>query len=477
MSEGCAEKGSVTLKTPKGTRDYSREWLRLRCRVIDCVRECCLAHDAEELDTPCFELRDLLSNKYGEDQKLIYHLEDFDGELLSLRYDLTVPFARYLGANRMVGGMRRFQVGKVYRRDNPKMNRGRMREFFQCDFDIAGRNAGPMVADAEVLLVAVRVLDKLRLPSYVIKLNHRKVLQGVLMECGVEQRQIRTVCSSIDKLDKRDWSEVRSELVSQKDIPEAIADRIGQYVTTNRTLDALRADPSLQKSKQVSEGLVEIDALLSHLESFRVRERVVFDCALARGLDYYTGVIYEAVLTGVEEGSVGTVAAGGRYDGLVGKIAGGGLNVPCVGISFGIERIVTVLEERMRLFPALFRPVETEVYVASAQSGFLSQRLGLVRTLLDAGLSVGYSGKQRAKFLDQVQYCENNHIPFCLVIGQSEVEDGVVKLREVETRTESVIKRDCLVEEMKRLVADFHHRQAQQIEKNGFPLLTASRPQ
>ncbi|KAL7672031.1 hypothetical protein ACOME3_006929, partial [Neoechinorhynchus agilis] len=452
--------------------------------IIECVRDCCLAHDAEEIDTPCFELRDVLSNKYGEEQKLIYNLEDFEGELLSLRYDLTVPFARYLASSRVLF-MRRFQVGKVFRRDNPKMTRGRLREFYQCDFDIAGK-FGPMITDAEIILLASRVMDRLNMPDYVIKLNHRNILKGILIHCGVKESQIKTVCSSVDKLDKKPWIEIHDELIQVKGISQDVVERIGIYIekrpddiTGIGLLDRLRTDTSLKSSKIINQGLDDIELLLKYLEAFGILNRIQFDYALARGLDYYTGVIYEVVLknfevSGEDGGSVGTVAAGGRYDDLVRTIAGReGINVPCIGISFGIERMVTVLKQRLDCLSEkrIFRTVETEVYVATAQSGFIIERLQLLKMLLDNGIKVAYSAKSRPKFLDQIQYCEQRNIPFCLIIGQSEIEQGVVKLKDVNTRVERLIKREELIDEVRRLVKDFRIENNKEMVMHGFSII------
>uniref|UniRef100_A0ACD6AIC8 Uncharacterized protein n=1 Tax=Avena sativa TaxID=4498 RepID=A0ACD6AIC8_AVESA len=197
-------------KIPKGTRDFGEDKMAIRERVFSMITGVFKMHGAVALDTPVFELRETLMSKYGEDSKLIYDLADQGGELCSLRYDLTVPFARYLAMNNK-SAMRRYQIAKVYRRDNPA--RGRYREFYQCDFDIAGVYE-PMEADFEVIKVLTELLDKLDIGMYEIKLNHRKLLDGMLEICGVPSDKFRTVCSSIDKLDKLTLEQVKKELVS-----------------------------------------------------------------------------------------------------------------------------------------------------------------------------------------------------------------------------------------------------------------------
>lgn len=176
-----------------------------------------------------FELKEVLTGKYGEDSKLIYDLADQGGELCSLRYDLTVPFARWLAMNPTIQSIKRYHIAKVYRRDQPAMKKGRMREFYQCDFDIAGVY-DPMLPDAEILRITTEILDSLDLGTYTIKINHRKILDGLFEVCGVPTDKIRQISSAVDKLDKMPWEDVKKEMTEEKGLPEEIADKIGQYV-------------------------------------------------------------------------------------------------------------------------------------------------------------------------------------------------------------------------------------------------------
>lgn len=198
-----------TLKTAKGTRDYGPQQAALRQGVLDKIVTIFRKHGAESIDTPVFELKEVLTGKYGEDSKLIYDLKDQGGEILSLRYDLTVPLARYLAMSK-ISSIKRYHIAKVYRRDNPSMTRGRYREFYQCDFDIAG-SYDPMLADAECVKVVSEILSSLSVGEFVIKLNHRQLLDGIFETCGVPAEQFRTICSSVDKLDKvsvHHWREI-----------------------------------------------------------------------------------------------------------------------------------------------------------------------------------------------------------------------------------------------------------------------------
>ncbi|KAM6923500.1 histidine--tRNA ligase-like [Xenentodon cancila] len=222
-------KHQFVLKTAKGTRDYNPKQMAIRERVFNTIISCFKRHGAETIDTPVFELKETLTGKYGEDSKLIYDLKDQGGELLSLRYDLTVPFARYLAMNKITN-IKRYHIAKVYRRDNPAMTRGRYREFYQCDFDIAGQY-DPMIPDADCLKIVHEILSELELGDFCIKVNDRRILDGMFAVCGVPDDKFRTICSTVDKLDKMSWEDVKKEMVNEKGLSEEAADQIGEYVS------------------------------------------------------------------------------------------------------------------------------------------------------------------------------------------------------------------------------------------------------
>ncbi|XP_039281025.1 histidine--tRNA ligase isoform X2 [Nilaparvata lugens] len=297
--DGDESSKNFVLKTAKGTRDYDPKAMALRNSVLDKIVKVFKRHGAETIDTPVFELKEVLTGKYGEDSKLIYDLADQGGEILSLRYDLTVPFARYVAMNK-ISSIKRYHIARVYRRDNPSMQKGRYREFYQCDFDIAG-SYDPMLPDAECLRVVSEILSDLKLNSYVIKVNHRLLLDGIFETCGVPAEKFRTICSAVDKLDKSPWTEVKQEMVDEKGLPAEVADRIGEYVRMNGGLDLidkLAGDVGLMTSQSATAGLAAMRLLLKYVDLYGITDRISFDLSLARGLDYYTGVIYEAVLQG-----------------------------------------------------------------------------------------------------------------------------------------------------------------------------------
>lgn len=310
-----------------------------------------------------------------------------------------------------------------------------MREFYQCDFDIAGANFDPMVPDAEVLKIASEVFEELGWHGrYTIKLNHRKILDGIFAVCGVPPEKIRPISSAVDKLDKMPWSDVRREMTEEKGLDGAVADKIETYVVRKGgrdLLEELLKDEVLTANASAKQGLDEMGLLMEYLEAFQVLDKISFDLSLARGLDYYTGVIYEvvtegsapAIATGNPEAQnlqkagkkdkatganiddddrsndpsvgVGSVAAGGRYDDLVGMFSSKA-QIPCVGISFGVDRIFSITKARMEREKGAesLRASEVDVYVMAfggkGFNGMLKERMEVCNKLWAAGIKVSY---------------------------------------------------------------------------------------
>jgi len=439
--------GKLILKTAKGTRDYQPTQMAVREKVFTRIINTFKRHGAETIDTPVFELKEVLTGKYGEDSKLIYDLADQGGEILALRYDLTVPFARYCAMNKITN-IKRYHIAKVYRRDNPSIARGRLREFYQCDFDIAG-SYDVMIPDAECVKIVQEILSSVDVGPFVIKVNHRMILDGIFEVCGVKTDMFRTICSSVDKLDKSPWEEVKQEMTEEKGLDEAAADRIGEFVRMSGGEELIKEllAGKLAESKRAKQGLEEMSTLLRYCKLYGCGDVVSFDLSLARGLDYYTGVIYEAVLCGDakdesgEEIRVGSVAGGGRYDGLVGMFDPKGRSVPCVGVSIGIERLFSIMEANMAKKKEQIKTVDTQVYVISAQKNMTEERMKVVTELWTGDVRAEHSYKKSPKMLNQLQYCEEQGIPYAIVIGESEIAAGIVKLRDISTRQEVEVSR------------------------------------
>ena len=467
------DKKQEMIKNPKGTRDWSGEDVDILEDILAQISSVFRKHAGKKLDTPVFEREEVLKGKYGEDSKLIYDLKDQGGELLSLRYDLTVPFARWLAMNPNIKNYKRFAISKVYRRDQPAISKGRMREFYQCDIDFAGPS-DPMIADSEVIAIICEVFESLQWHGrYTIKINDRRILDGMFEVCGVPADKIRSISSAVDKLDKSPWSEVRQEMVETKGLEPEVADRIQTYVTRKGgkdLLEVLQKDEQLLANPKAKQGIEEMAMLMDYLESWQALDKISFDLSLARGLDYYTGIIYEVVTEGsapavaqtngeakevqkpakkekrqVEEDEdrsndpsvgIGSVAAGGRYDHLVERFRPNA-DMPCCGISFGVDRIYSITKARIAKGETFdyITSQKPDVYVMAfgggGFDGMTKQRIGVAKVLLDAGLKVEFSYKKRPKPQVQFKAAETAGAPLAVILGEDEQMKGEVRVKEM----------------------------------------------
>ncbi|GJQ12042.1 hypothetical protein GpartN1_g3833.t1 [Galdieria partita] len=454
-------KRTVKAKVPKGARDFLPEQMAIREKAFRIVSKVFDRHGAVAIDTPVFELKETLTGKYGEDSKLIYDLADQGGELLSLRYDLTVPLARFLATHKITN-LKRYHISRVYRRDNPAIQRGRFREFYQCDFDIAG-NFSRMVPDAEVIKVLCEVLDDLAavssfhakiLSSYKVKVNHRGLLDSIFELCGVPKEKIRAISSAVDKLDKESWNNVRYEMIEKKGLDPCIADKIGSYVlrrdNPQKMLSSLYEDPHLSSIARSS--LEDMELLLKYLEDLGVGDCLIFDLSLARGLDYYTGLIFEAVLTTDSNTSLGSIGAGGRYDNLVDMFSS--RSVPCVGCSLGIERILTIYETAEREWASSMgrkiKANKTQVWIASIGEQMIRERMKLANELWKGNIAAEFSYAEKPKLNKQLQHALEEEIPLLAIIGEDELKRGMVNLKILATNEQKEVNRTEIVDAVKQ---------------------------
>eukprot|EP00924_Labyrinthula_sp_SR-Ha-C_P012349 snap_masked-scaffold_10-processed-gene-4.30-mRNA-1 protein AED:0.03 eAED:0.03 QI:0/-1/0/1/-1/1/1/0/494 len=458
-------KVKYVAKTAYGMKDYGPEECKVREEVIQKISNVFKLHGAVSIETPVVELKATLTGKYGEDaeagnedEKLIYDLKDQGGELLSLRYDLTVPFARYCGQNN-VEAIKRYAMAKVYRRDRPNMAKGRYREFYQCDLDIAGQYER-MTADAECIAVLCEILGQFDI-EFLVKINHRELLDGIFATAEVQQELFRTVCSSVDKLDKLPWEDVKKELM-EKGLEDSQAEKIWKYaqifgkgnVAANELLDKLLSDEEL--CTNCGEGVKDLKLMMEYCEALGVNlDRIEINLSLARGLDYYTGIIYEAGCLDQTGTGVGSIAGGGRYDNLIGSFRRKNKVVPCVGVSVGIERLFAILQSKKN---EKGRKNDTEVLVCVVGVGkdqrkeFLKQRMKWLNTLWTAGIKAETLWKMNPKPLTQFQVAEDQKIRVALVLGPRELEEGKVKVRNVETREEELVSTDAAIEKIKSIL-------------------------
>ncbi|MGH2560735.1 MAG: histidine--tRNA ligase [Thermomicrobiales bacterium] len=424
----------------KGFRDYLPRQMILRQRIIQTVREIFERHGFEPLDTPALEYLEVLTGKAGENEKLMYQFEDQGGREVGLRYDLTVPLARVVAMhqNDIVMPFKRYHIAPVWRAEKPQ--RGRFREFWQCDADIAG--SASMVADAEIISMIAEVLTAFGLPNFTVLISHRRLLSGLAQSAGVPLDLAGTIYRSVDKLTKIGVEGVQREMADHG-IEAGAAQRVLDAVTIegppNEVLDQLRDHHSAIPS--VAEAVEDLHELFALLPEFGVPATAYrLDLSLARGLDYYTGPVYEAV---VVEPKVGSVAGAGRYDDLVGSFLG--RPVPATGMSIGLERIIEVVEQ-FDLLPVPSTVAEAVVIVAPETIG---QGAGVAARLRAVGVNVDFSLQARRSFGDQLKYAGRKGIPVAVIIGSAELDQGLATVKDLASGVQESFQLDDLADRVK----------------------------
>jgi histidyl-tRNA synthetase len=437
----------IKPQLPSGMRDFLPGDMIRRAYVIDTISEVFQTFGYEPLQTPVMELKDTLLGKYGEDaEKLIYYAQHPQGkEQLALRYDLTVPLARAFAMHEAELSLpfKRYQIAPVWRAERPQ--RGRFREFYQCDADTVG--VAGMEADAESVNVIVMAMQRLGFAKFAIKINNRKLLTGIGQYAGLTGDALSNLYRSIDKLDKIGPEGVRGEM--QKGGLEAtVIDKIMALV-----VDARPADPygyttggtilatmrkTLDAIPAAQDGLNELDQMLKYLEAMNVPgEHIELDFSMVRGLSYYTGPIFEAVLLSDDpEERVGSVSGGGRYDDLIGLFRRESL--PTVGMSLGIERLITILEKR-NAYPADLSKTVVDVLVTVFTPETRSASMTLAARLREAGIrtELFMQDKQIGK---QLGYADKKGIKIAAVLGPDEIARGEAKFKRLSDQHEVVAK-------------------------------------
>jgi histidyl-tRNA synthetase len=422
---------------PEGTRDLGPEQVRKRTYIFDTVRAVFVKFGFQPLETPAMENLSTLTGKYGEEgDKLLFKILN-NGDFLSgadadalatknsgkltasiakrgLRYDLTVPFARYVVMNRgtLSFPFKRYQIQPVWRADRPQ--RGRYREFYQCDVDVIGSDS--LLYEAELVQIYDEAFAKMKLPV-VIKINNRKVLFGIAEAAGIADR-FMDMTVAIDKLDKVGMDGVRKEL-SERGIPES-AISILEKVLATPDISALK--PIFASSETGLKGLEELERVFQLLSKSPLQNELKFDITLARGLSYYTGCIFEVSAKDYQMGSIG---GGGRYADLTGVFGVPGLSG--VGVSFGADRIYDVLEG-LNLFPENLSE-SVKIMLASFDEPSFEYAFQCATELRAAGVSVEVY-PEPGKLKKQFEYVAKRGIPFVAIIGESEMAAKTLTIKD-----------------------------------------------
>ncbi|MBS5796917.1 MAG: histidine--tRNA ligase [Dysgonomonas mossii] len=442
---------------PKGTRDFSPEEMAKRNYIFDTIREVFKLYGFRQIETPAMENLSTLMGKYGEEgDKLLFkilnsgdYLKDLsDEELLEknstrlatkisekgLRYDLTVPFARYvvMHRNEITFPFKRYQIQPVWRADRPQ--KGRYREFFQCDADIVGSDS--LINEVELIQIADEVFSRFGI-RVSIKLNNRKILSGIAEIIG-EAEKITDITVAIDKLDKIGLEKVNEELAS-KGIPQKAIEQLQPIIllqgTNEEKLNTLKT--VLKNSETGIQGVNELEYILNKLKIVGIRCELELDLTLARGLNYYTGAIIEVKALDVQ---IGSITGGGRYDNLTGIFGLSG--VSGVGISFGADRIFDVLNQ-LDLYPK-DSIQNTQVLFVNFGEKEEAHILPLILKMRQKGISTEIF-PEAAKMKKQMSYADSNKIPYVAIVGENEINENKITLKDMTSgEQKSLTLEECI---------------------------------
>ncbi len=435
----------LQARLPRGMRDILPEKMIRRRYVIEVIRTVFEEFGFEPLQTPALERRETLEGKYGADaEKLVYYANHPGGkEELALRYDLSVPLCRVVASNRdLLKPFKRYQIAPVWRADRPQ--RGRYREFYQCDADTVGSSS--VLADAETVDVIHEILTRLGFERFVVNLNNRKILTGIGEFSGVPASRLGRLYRSIDKLEKIGLDGVRRELESSRIPREAVA-RLLELLGTTGDNRRILTDLAGQLSGQpiALEGIRELEEMLSYLQELGIdEERVRVRFAMVRGLEYYTGPIYE---TTIEDPPMPSITGGGRYDRLIGMFQDESL--PATGTTIGIERIIDAMEE-LEMFPPQVGRTVTQVLVTLFDEDTVTGSLRLAGSLRRHGIRTELS-HQAQGLGGQIKYADRKGIPFVAILGPDELEQGNVTVKHLPSGRQQTVAR----EEAAALVRDW----------------------
>ena len=429
----------------RGTRDFGPEQMAKRNFIFETIRRSFQRYGFLPLETPAFENLSVLMGKYGEegDQLLfkILNSGDFSGKLIEkdlqegykpltskisekgLRYDLTVPFARYVVMNRGTLAMpfKRYQIQPVWRADRPQ--RGRYREFYQCDADVVGTDS--LLCESEIVTLLHEILPALGITDFTVKINNRKILTGIADIIGAQGME-GPLCVAIDKLDKIGKDKVIEELAERgfSDNSITLLNPIFSLSDLDEPFKELRE--WLQNSEIALKGIDELEEVWNMVKLLGLENpKIQFDVTLARGLSYYTGAIFEVKANNVQ---IGSISGGGRYDNLTGTFGVPGISG--VGISLGVDRIYDVMEE-LNLFPDN-QTTSTKVMLSNFDKESFQFGLSILPKLRLAGINAEMY-PDSVKLKKQLDYADRKNIPFVVLIGSDEIQSGQLTLKNMKT--------------------------------------------
>jgi histidyl-tRNA synthetase len=434
------------LRVPLGTRDLFGNELYVRDYITKIATECFECYGGVKLETPVMECMSTICALYGEEfNKLVYKLDD-DGDKLFMRYDLTLPLARFINMNGLKQ-FRRYQLGKSYRKDDPQISKGRFREFYQYDFDIIGDDQGTRLYEFEILDLFDNVLLRLLENTFKIKVNDRRFIIELLLHIGVPDEKINTVSATLDKLDKKSILEIQSEL-AEKGIGQSVINNIFAIIT-----DINKCSTSMEMIQYfIDMGIVSVNYICEIIK-LNISSRILFDPFMVRGMSYYTGMIFEAEYDN-KDVMPSSIGGGGVYNKMVfakNKILISAKNKnnesPCsaVGMSLGVERIATILIQNTKFMTDLTsKQTKFDIFIATIGKDMVIQRLKLASELRKLNYKVTMSHLENPKMRSQFNEVFELKIPLMIVLGESELVSNTVKIKEIEKSVEFTYDRTDL---------------------------------
>lgn len=416
----------------KGTRDFLPNEMIHREEVQKIMRSVFQKYGFEPIETPAIEYLNVLTGKYGEDaDRLIYRLKYKEGtkDEAALHYDLTVPFSRVIAMNKdLPKPFKRYQIQPVWRADSPQPNQGRFREFVQCDIDAVGSKS--MLVDAEIICIVNEILTALKFQNFIIKINNRKVLNGLVAYVGLDTSLTGEICRSIDKLDKISFDEVAKEL-KEKNVPDDAISKL-ETVVSGGTITIADAEKLLTGIPVGEEGVNELKDLFAYLTSMSIpKENFVFEISLARGLDYYTGPIFETTLP--EHPHIGSLTGGGRYDELIGSFSG--VDTPAVGTSLGLDRILSAMKQLNMLDKAQTR---TKILVTSFSKETVLDSLNVASMFRQQGVNTEIF-HEPLKLKSQFSYADKKGIKYVAILGEDEIKNNQITIKNMSTGEQKLL--------------------------------------
>ena len=423
--------------------------------LVDIIRRNFELYGFLPIETPSAERREVLTSKGGV-EKEIYALtrlaEADDDEAATkgaLRFDLTVPLARYVAMREhdLAFPFRRYQIQRVWRGETPQAKKGRWREFYQCDIDIINRERLSYLAEAEIPSVVYSVFKEMAIGDFRIRINNRKVLRGLLQEFGVPQDKSAAVLRVLDKIEKEDGDKIRDDL-GREGMSAASVTRVYQLLSTGRSTDETLSELAVFKNETAQKGLDELRSIVAAIRQFGVPDSAfAVDLSVVRGLDYYTGTIYETQL--VAHPDIGSICSGGRYDDLASYFTD--TRLPGVGISIGLTRLFSKLSEAGLLRPLARTPAEAIVVTMDAR--YLAKYLEIATRLRAAGINTEVYLEQ-AKLRNQLAYADRKGFRVAVIAGENEFARESVQIKNLRTQEATVHAMGELVHAVKAALND-----------------------